>query len=275
MFFLNQFFFKLKNIEICCIRFKINKNLGKMSDQNTVKYHIGLAVTELFSEHISDWLKKNKKVEVTKEELFEACGYPMPTRPQPTMVRNPIPTAMPTYAGAPIPITPAKQQAKRTRRKATDDNKAKCEYEYQRGNNFGKTCGRPVAGENEPGGDRYCKACLKKGKVKEELNKGTFNKDIISKPKIKGEINVLPNDNKAERQVDVIHYKHRLDCFYNTETKYVLQTIDNAGAVVLGIDEQHDGQMRSLNKDEEDIAVSQGFTIASLANPEDTDIPQL
>lgn len=240
-----------------------------MSEQNTIRYHIGMAVTDIIAEPLVEWFKTNKNVDVTKEEIASALGIVWQSRPQPTMVRNPV-TSIPNYAGAPVPIAPLKQQTKRPRRKQPEDTKPKCEYEYQRGNNQGKKCGRAVAGEGTPGGDKYCKLCLKKGKVKEELTKGTFNKDIVAKPKIKGNVHVISNENQTDRQLDVLTYKFRSGYYYHTDTKFVLQTLNDNTGVVIGVDDNNDGNIRPLSKEEEDTALKLYLSIAEIATTTDS-----
>lgn len=149
-----------------------------MSGNNTCKSAFVTNVSDFFvnsaSKHLSDWLRENKDVTVTPEELCKA--FDVTFRHTPLSQGTPLTAQMPNvppYCGT--GATPPKRRGGR-QKKVTDPNAKRCEYAFTRGANVGKKCGKVVLNDGQLGSDRYCKGCITKKAVQKSLSDDTDSK---------------------------------------------------------------------------------------------------
>ena len=90
-------------------------------------------------------------------------------------------------------VTTPKKKGGRTK-KVTDPNLPICSYVMARGKSAGQQCNNQVVGDGTTvGGDKYCKACLKKAAVKQELEKSP-SKLTVQPPVLPGSVVEFPEE---------------------------------------------------------------------------------
>jgi hypothetical protein len=241
--------------------------------RNTLEETLKSTVNGIVSNHahqLSDWLRENKDVDVSPEELCTA--FDIPYRPVSTpMSGSSVQTVLPNmpsyYSGT---VSPAKKKGGRTK-KTVDPNAAKCEYKMTRGKTPGKSCDAPVANDGSNGSDRFCKACLKKAAVK-ALIEGSSTKSTVQPPQMSGNsisIDSVPEEKSQELQVVPIPGQD--DWFKETVHGFIVHQ-DSNGAITAHKIEDKKGGQRDLDENEKKIATNLGLQVI---NKEAISIPTL
>jgi len=130
------------------------------------------------STHLSEWLKENKDFEITPEELCTALDVPFFYYPE---IRSKNTRNLNNLFDG-TGISGGKRRSGR-QKIIPDPNAPKCKYVFKRGNRKNKICKQPcdISDKSIVGSDKYCKSCLKKTAVKEELKKDDNNKVLPPK----------------------------------------------------------------------------------------------
>lgn len=224
-----------------------------------------------FSHQLSEWLRENKQVDISPEELCAAFDIPYRQASTPSMsgTRTVLPSIPDYYSGT--AVSPVKKKGGRSK-KAVDPNAAKCEYKMTRGTNSGKTCDTPVSNDGSLGSDRFCKACLKKAAVK-SLLETTSGKSTVQPPQIPGNsttVNALPEEKKDE-ELSVIPIDGQDGWFRETNHGFIIRQEENGSITVHKIEDKN-GTRRDLNENERKIAKAKGL---QFINTEPISVPSL
>jgi len=228
------------------------------SNNTTVKSIFSTIITDFYisqcSNHLSEWLKTNKGVNVTAEEL---CGaFNVPCIPSCSMAGLPQAASMATQ----MPNLGSQSKPKPRKRTNANPNGPKCIYQFQRGNKKGKICGDSAAQTGAPGSDEYCKACLKKKTVQNKINNGT-SKSTVQPPVLPGgmvamEKSQQPSGSGTINAVPIDGYD---DLFKDVERGYILKQYPDGALAALSI--EVDGVQRPLNAQEKREAQVIGLSV--------------
>lgn len=224
----------------------------KSSFESTIKTFISE-----YSGQLSTWLKENKQVEVSAEDICSAfeCQCTLKTSMGGTMgssgtISNPMPNFF-NQSESPV------GRKTSTRKKNADPNSAKCVYVFSRGVKSGQMCGKYVAGNQEKGGDKYCKDCLKKTTIIAELTNG--NSNTLETPHLPGtEVNVSDSVEKKSVQLSCLPIDDEPGLYRECNHNFVIKQIDD-GYTVMFV--QDGSTRRPLTSSEETIARDLGLNI--------------
>ena len=210
-----------------------------------------------FSHQLSDWLRENKGVETSPEEICSVCNVPF--RPASTPAGSTVTTVMPNipsyYSGT---VSPAKKKGGRSKKPA-DPSAAKCEYTMSRGKNQGQRCDAVVANDGTVGSDRFCKACLKKAAVK-ALVEGSSSKSTVQPPHIPGTTVAVSEDASPQStELNVVQIPDRDGYFREATHGFIVHQTKEGTIVAEKIDDN--GVERDLNDNERKIAVNMGLQV--------------
>lgn len=210
------------------------------------------------SEHLSEWLKTSKNLNVTTEEI---CGA-FDLKYNKKIVTG---TTMPNMSNY------VKKKPRKTRKKV-DPNAKKCIYIFTRGNSEGDKCNETVLGNETPGSDDYCKGCIKKKKVKLEIQKKTSNSSKIQPPKLPGKsVSVVTqNDEPEQEYLDVEAIDGYTDMFKERNHGFIIKKYPDESLLATCVEEN--GIQRPLNADETRTAIHLGLSIMNSPVPEQNDV---
>ena len=260
----------------------------------TLKDLLSTSVSDFFvnhvANHLSEWLKTNKSVAVTPEEVCSAFGVAY--TPRSTMAGLPqsanMPTQMPNLPGyfagtGTSPSAGGKGAGKAAgggggggRKKApVDPNGPKCIYAFQRGNKKGDVCGEPVAGGGVTGGDQYCKSCLKKKTVQGKVVGGSSSRSTVQPPNVPNGMVSIPDDDEptetADNTINVVPISGEPNMFKEVNHGFILRQDQDGTVVALSV-EMADGSQRNLTADEKRTAQVLGLSF--LDSPQQVAAPQ-
>lgn len=211
-----------------------------------------------FSHQMSEWLKDNKDVEVTPEELCSAfnINYRHPSTPgvpAGASVQTTLPN-IPNYFGA--GVSPAKKKGGRTKKDPNPDL-PKCEYVMTRGKSSGNRCENPVQGDGTLGADKYCKGCLKKAAVKSKLEDAPA-KSTVQPPSLPNtSVKVTDEPTNMATELSVVAFQ---DGKFRETTHGFIITQKEDGT--LFTDQIIDNEtLRPLKENEKKIALSLGLEV--------------
>ena len=180
-----------------------------------------------FSSQLSDWLRDEKDVVVSPEEICLAFDVPYKSSSTPGTHASNIQTQLPNYyAGA---VTPSKKKTGGRTRKNIDPDAKKCEYVMSRGKTPGKVCEKPVSGdENVIGADRFCKQCLVKAAVQKILEKPD-DKQVVQPPSRENDSVFIPEKAKTkDDELQVVEITGKPGWFKEENHGFIVQqTSDN------------------------------------------------
>lgn len=202
------------------------------------------------SARLSEWLRENKNVEVTQEEICKV--FEVPYKPQ---VSGNIPTQMPNLSKYSVNTNAPKKKGGR-RKKVYSEDHPRCIYKYVRGANEGKQCGSYVLMDGSIGSDVYCKACIQKQGVKKLLM--SKPKPVVKPPTING--SVFPVQEEDEDEVYKINaVKIDEDTIKETKYGFILKKAGEGNYLAVSVEEN--GAYRDLTPAEIKIAVSIGLSV--------------
>ena len=216
---------------------------------------------------ISEWLSKNKGVEVSAEELSAALECPFKTPSTPGMngssVQTVLPNVMPSYfSSTESPsATGAKKRGGRTK-KVVDPSLPGCVYKTTRGKTPGTQCPNRVAGGSVPGGDRYCTACLKKTSVQKDIAESAPS-STVQPPQLPGSaVSIEPSVSEPPPELTVTEIPDRPGWFREGVHNFLVQQIDE-GTVLCHSVFNSNGTQRNLTEPEKKIATAMGLSIVT------------
>lgn len=217
-----------------------------------------------YTRQLSTWLSENKEVEISPEELCVAFEVPYkpqtPGVPGGTGIVTQMPNLPNYYSGTGV-TTPKKKGGRA--KKTHDPNLPPCSYVMARGKSAGQQCTNPIVGDGTtPGGDKYCKACLKKAAVKQELQKSP-SKTTVEAPTLPGSVVEVPEEKATkEEELSVIAIDGEEGLYRETTHGFIVQADPTDGSIIaLSIDDN--GNRRDLRHDEQQIALGMGMRVMS------------
>ena len=251
----------------------------------TLKNVFSTTVSEFFVNHVAnhlcEWLQNNKEVEVTPEELCSAfgCAY----TPRVAMAGLPqsanMPTQMPNLPGyfagtgaSPAPSAGKSGKGGGRKKAPVDPNGPKCVYAFQRGNKKGEVCGEPVAGPGQPGGEMYCKNCLKKKTVSAKVATGSSGRSTVHPPSVPGGMVSIPDDDDDEENgatdntLNVIPIQGNPGMFKELNHGFIVRQEHDGTIVALYVEDN--GVQRNLTADEKRTAQVLGLSFLDDAAPQ-------
>lgn len=262
-----------------------------MSETNTYKNYFNSALSEVIItgvlKRVSECAQQFKGVSINVDEMLLWLDAPAPlanstVKPPPTaapMIQMQMPNmgqSLPSYlrgTGAVTPTGNKKGQGTgsgRGRKKAVvtstapDPELPPCKYVFQRGDRKGHLCGEP----SEPNGSGYCKACLKKQSVKNDITQkpGSSPNDSSSQNQTipDGMLISAPIENNttdsSELSLEVISDPERPGFFIEQSKGFIIQQLPDGTAVAFAI---ADGQSeRDLTNDERELALAMGLALS-------------
>ncbi len=207
---------------------------------------------------ISVWLKEEKEVDVSVDELMQVLSIPKIAKSSTSVAASVSAPSFPPHMNNSV-ATPVTK--KKSKEEVVDG--PKCQYVFKRRTNKGATCPK-VAME----GSQFCKECSKK-KKKEETESTptpTTNNTEAKKttqPMIQGF--GFASGLKKTSTTSYIRGTDIPDVFEDTATHLLLKrTNDGTKDVYVAYAlKESDGKIRGLTETEKDIAVKRGFTYDS------------
>lgn len=226
-----------------------------------------------FSHQLSDWLKNNKEVEITPEELCAAFDAPFRPPSTPGMNGSSVQTvlpnvnvnSMPMYFSNESPSTSsagAKKKGGRAK-KVVDPNLPKCAYKMARGKNAGASCPNVVSGAaGVHGADRYCTACLKKASVIKDLAESGPS-TTVQPPQIPGSSVSIDSHGNPDKtpQLEVVEIAGRKGWYRETTHNFCVETQDDGSIIVHSV--ITDNGERPLTEPERKIALNMGLEVVT------------
>lgn len=233
--------------------------------ETSLKFDLSMIIAEKVSSHLCPWLIKHKNIEITVEELVTALGLPFAALSNKSA---PVKTAtsVPAYfkETGKTKSKPGTKTKTKSKPKPSGDTITKCSYTFTRGQHVGDQCGKPVAGGNQKGADKFCKNCLTKKAVMETLENGESEKDLVKPPSIKSATPVVNNNDDQMVEIKVENYRDdRPGFMFFGEYGFVIKYAASNEPVVLGTDPTRSGTWKPLSKDEEQKAIDMGLYVAS------------
>jgi len=243
---------------------------------STLKDVFSTTVTDCFvnqvSSHLSEWLKTNKSVDVSAQDICEAFNVPFTPRPSMTGLPQAanMPTQMPNipgyFQGSGASASPAGRRGGR-KKAPRDPNAPTCVYQFQRGNKKGQVCGEQVAQDGRPGAEEYCKNCLKKKTVQNRINSGSSSKSSVQPPVLPGGMVSVPeqSSSSAENTIDAVPIDGHNDLFMDLKNNFILKQYEDGSLVALAVEEK--GHQRDLTAEEKVTAQALGLCILDTPSP--------
>ena len=206
------------------------------------------------------WLDQSKGLKVTSDEIFAALNIPLPSRTPGYPQVGTVPIQMPNIPAYLKGSTVAAKPQTRGRKKgsittATVTTSVPCIYLFQRGGRVGEMCGQPsVAGTN------FCRNCLKKSKVKQELAKQGSGDSPTTIP-LTSDIDTIPVTSMVpNNEVEVVAYDGHPGLYLDQKQNFILQQLAD-GTIVALRSLQPDGIERPLTEAEKLTATKIGFAV--------------
>ena len=243
----------------------------------TLKDMLSSKVCDFLVEHASvclcDWLRTQKNVECTPQEVCAAFGVSY--TPRATMAGLPqaasMTPQMPNLPGhmSGVGGSPRKATGGGRKKAPSDPNGPKCSYQFQRGEKKGQVCGLPVANNGEAGGDQYCKQCLKKKTVQGNVKPGSAGgtKKMVPPPVAPGGMVSVPDQESSsgENTIKAVPIEGHPGMFRDMENGYIMRQEADGTIVALGIDVG--GTQRQLTSEEKKHAQARGLSVVDSPQP--------
>lgn len=218
---------------------------------------------------VSEWLKENKSVDVTCEEL---CGiFDIDIKNRQTSSSNQISSqtaVIPGYFTGTGSSTPKRRGGRRP--KVKDPNAVICCYIYTRGKRDGKQCTDPVLDNGSPGSDKYCKTCIKKAGVQKCIAEGGSgsSSNKVAPPVLPGNKVVIPEETKKSTPLNVVPVPGTDDMFKTVGEGFIVQSHKDGTIVAIAKEDDDNGVHRPLTT-EEKVYIQQTYEgMSVLASPE-------
>lgn len=215
------------------------------------------------SQQISEYLRTKHDVEVSAEEICAVWEMPYRTPNTPGPAGSSVATVLPSIPSY-FQATESPAKAKRgggRGKKGANDDLPQCSYKLVRGKSAGQQCANKVCGDPSiPGGDRYCKACLKKSTVKAELETPT-GKTTIAPPSLPNSaIPVAEEQPQKGGELEVNAIEGREGWYQEQKHGFVVQQTSDGNIVAHSV-MNSDGSERPLTESEKVIARGLGLAI--------------
>ena len=236
----------------------------------TLKDLLSSQVSDFLVNHASaclcDWLRTNKGVECTPQEL--CCAFGVTYTPRATMAGLPqaanMTPQMPNVGYMTgVSASPRKATGGGRKKTPADPNGPKCSYQFQRGDKKGQVCGLPVANNGEPGGDQYCKQCLKKKTVQTNVKPGAGggSKKMVPPPMAPGGMVSVPDQEQGgdNNTIKAVPIEGHPGMFKDLETGFILKQEQDGSIIALGVDTGN--SQRPLTHDEKRQAHARGLGV--------------
>lgn len=241
-------------------------NSSSNSTSNTLSSSFSETVTSFFSRLVADrlskWLKNDKNIDISSEEICQQ--FEMEFTPTPLISGLPhgvnIGTQMPNIPNYMTGTSASpKRRGGRKKKAPVDPNGPKCQYKFIRGDNIGKICEKPVLNNGNPGSDRYCKDCIGKKTVKDEIKQSHSESKSTVKPPVVpgGMVSVVEQEDESNNTLDAESTDK--EGFYREKTHgFIVQ--DKSGSIYSDqIDDN--GTWRPLTQDERKLARVMGIKV--------------
>lgn len=223
---------------------------------------------------LSDWLHKEKNVDVSVEELLEVLKLSNPQQSsgssKPSLsVLSPILATIPsvgkTTTTGSVTSTPAPGAKSRPKSKppsAEDYTGPTCKYVFRRGDLKGKECGKPVVS-----GTEYCEPCSNK-KTNKPLDmkqtKLTDGQEVKKEKETKTSIGfTAPLAKKPEKpKIELREIGSQPNTYIDTQTNIVVKKVvekDKTLFVAVGV--QEESGFRTLTDEEKNEALKRNFSL--------------
>lgn len=225
---------------------------------------------------LSDWLHKEKNIDVSVEELLEVIKLSEPqqvsTSSKPSLsALSPTLTTIPsvgkstTTSVTPLSVTPAPGAKSRPKSKppSTEDYTGPtCKYVFRRGDLKGKECGKPVVS-----GTEYCEPCSNK-KTNKPLDakqtKLTDGQEVKKEKETKTSIGfTAPLAKKPEKpKIELREIGSQPNTYIDTQTNIVVKKVvekDKTLFVAVGV--QEESGFRTLTDVEKKEALNRNFSL--------------
>lgn len=241
---------------------------------NTLRDSLSSVTNDFFINHVTthlcEWLRNNKDVECTPQELCSAFNVQyvpkvsMSGLPQAASMSTQMPNLPGYFQGTGASPVPKKTGGGR-KKTAADPNAPKCSYLFQRGNKKGEVCGEPVAQDGTSGGEMYCKGCLKKKTVQGKVKDGDGGKSTVQPPMVPGGMVSIPeqSDDSSENTIKAVPIEGHPDMFRDEEHGWILRQMPDGAIVALSVEEN--GSQRPLNAAERKSAQLKGISLMDSA----------
>ena len=244
----------------------------------TVEQNFETAIKTVLSgsaSHLSDWLKENKEVEVSAEEICVAFKVPFRPASTPSFGGGSLQSQMPNipnyFSTSGAGSSPAKKRGGRAKKEVNNDL-PNCEYEMTRGKSKGQKCPNKILNDGTLGADRFCKACLKKAAVRDTLNKDS-DKPTVQPPVLPGgSVKVSSEPQKPNDEVSVVEVPGQPGVYREQQYGFIITSPEEGIVIVHKIDEN--GVVRDLNDAERKLALSKGYQVATVTQTAPA-VPQL
>ena len=239
-----------------------NDTTAKAIFEDTIKSFVGSV-----SNHLSDWLKTHKDVEISSEEICTAFNVPYqppitPGLPSAMGLQGNIPINMPHYMKG-SGMSPKRRGGRQ--KKQYDENHPKCNYIFQRGAKAGEKCTAHCLNDGSLGADKYCKNCLGKAAVKKGLEQNP-PKSKVNAPSLEGNVISIESPKSKANEEIVAHEIEDRPGFYREVNHGFIVFQDSDGSLTtMQIDDN--GEVRSLTDEEKTIALELGLNIADNSSP--------
>ena len=239
-----------------------------MTDRTPI-IDIATHLSSAIGEHLSTWLKQNKSVDVTAEELVKALNLPYTVKSAGLPPSAGVQVQMPALPGftATAGATPKKRGGGRGKKSTAppDPNAPKCIYAYQRGDKRGNVCGAACANDAAiSGSGQYCAACLKKKTVQNKLTNGSSGKNTVKPPSHPGGMVAVPPQaaEKDGPSLDAQPFGNPDEGLFRVnDTGFIVKPLASGQIVVLGRADSETGPMRDLTAAEKIQAQQIGLAV--------------
>ena len=248
---------------------------------STLKDVFSTTITDFFvnqvASHLSEWLKTNKSVDVSSQELCEV--FNVPYTPRATMAGLPQSANMaPTMPNLPgyFSGTGASPARRGGRKKVpVDPNAAKCVYIFQRGTKKGLVCGEVAANNGAPGSSDYCKSCLKKKTVQNRITSGSGGRSTVQPPIVPGGMVPVADQpaTATDNTINVVPIPGNPDMFKDVNHNFILKRNPDGSVVALSVEEN--GVQRNLTADEKKTAQVLGLSFVDSPQAVDQPVPTI
>ena len=232
----------------------------------TLEKSLSEAVSEFFVTRCCDrvcvWLKENKGVDVTKEEMCKCFSieytpnkYGIAGLPSGSGVN------IPSYLQGPT-SSPLKRGGGR-KKKEIDPNAPTCIYIFTRGKRKNDTCGNVAINDGSPGSDRYCKQCIGKSSAKEDIAGNSSSSNTVSSAVLpNGLIPVPKKEEKPENSLDAIAIEGRPGYCKLTNGGFIIREYPEGTGQYLAVCVEENGIERPLTADEKNKLQFMGISIS-------------
>lgn len=237
----------------------------------TLRDTLSSVTNEFFINHVStklsDWLKTNKDVECSPEELCSVFSVTYTPRssmaglPQAASMATQMPNLPGYYQGTGASPSSKKSTGGGRKKATTDPNGPKCTYLFQRGDKKGQLCGLPVAQDGSTGGEQFCKGCLKKKTVQGKVKDGDGGKSTVQPPVVPGGMVSVPeqSDSSSENTIRAVPIEGHSDLYKDQDYGWILRQLPDGAIVALSVEEN--GTQRPLTAAEKKNAQLRGISV--------------